>query len=101
LRTKMKFEKSFIARLVVNSFCLQNDQISKRLKCYVSKFILSTSTDQLFLKIKCAPTLNKWGVLCKGGVALPFTLKGYLKAKEELRKLKYFTMQKYNLQKSL
>jgi len=35
-------------------------------------------------------------------VALPFTLiKKYLKAKEELRKLKYFTMQKYNLQKIL
>ncbi len=30
-------------------------------------------------------------------VALPFTLKKYLKAKEELWKLKYFTMQKYNL----
>jgi hypothetical protein len=35
-------------------------------------------------------------------VALPFTLKSkYLKAEEELRKLKYFTMQKYNLQKIL
>jgi len=32
-------------------------------------------------------------------VALPFTLKKYLKAKEELWKLKYFTMQKYNLPK--
>jgi hypothetical protein len=32
-------------------------------------------------------------------VALPFTLKSFLKAKEELRKLKYFTMQKYNLPK--
>jgi len=32
-------------------------------------------------------------------VALPFTLKSYLKAKEELQKLKYFTMQKYNLPK--
>jgi len=32
-------------------------------------------------------------------VALPFTFKGYLKAKEELRKIKYFTMQKYNLPK--
>jgi hypothetical protein len=31
-------------------------------------------------------------------VALPITLKRYLKAKEELWKLKYFTMQKYNLQ---
>jgi hypothetical protein len=30
---------------------------------------------------------------------LPFTLKRYLKAKEELWELKYFTMQKYNLQK--
>jgi hypothetical protein len=32
-------------------------------------------------------------------VALPFTLKMYLKAKEELWKFKYFTMQKYNLKK--
>jgi hypothetical protein len=34
-------------------------------------------------------------------VALPFTLKEYLKAKEELWKLKYFTMPKHNLQKVL
>jgi hypothetical protein len=34
-------------------------------------------------------------------VASPFTLKMYLKAKEELWKLKYFTMQKYNLPKIL
>jgi hypothetical protein len=34
-------------------------------------------------------------------VALPITLKKYLKAKEELWKLEYFTMQKYNLQKIL
>jgi hypothetical protein len=33
-------------------------------------------------------------------VALPFTLKKYLKAKEELWKFKYFTMRKYNLQKN-
>jgi hypothetical protein len=33
-------------------------------------------------------------------VALPFTLKCIFKAKEEIWKLKYFTMQKYNLQKS-
>ncbi len=33
-------------------------------------------------------------------VALPFTFKKYLKTKEELWKLKYFTMQKYNLQKN-
>jgi hypothetical protein len=33
-------------------------------------------------------------------MALPFALRKYLKAKEEeLWKLKYFTMQKYNLQK--
>ncbi len=31
-------------------------------------------------------------------LAYPFTLKTYLKAKEELLKLKHFTMQKYNLQ---
>jgi len=33
-------------------------------------------------------------------MALPFTFKKYLKAKEELWKFKYFTMQKYNLQKT-
>jgi hypothetical protein len=34
-------------------------------------------------------------------VALPFTLKSiYIKAKEELWKFKYFTMQKSNLQKT-
>jgi hypothetical protein len=33
-------------------------------------------------------------------MALPFTVKKYLKVKEELWKLKYFTMQKYNLQKN-
>jgi seryl-tRNA(Sec) selenium transferase len=33
-------------------------------------------------------------------VALSFTLKKYLKAKEELWKLKYFTMQKCNLQQN-
>jgi hypothetical protein len=31
-------------------------------------------------------------------VALPITLKGFLQQKEELWKLKYFTIQKYNLQ---
>jgi hypothetical protein len=35
-------------------------------------------------------------------VTFPFTyIKKYLQAKEELWKLKYFTMQKYNLQKIL
>jgi hypothetical protein len=34
-------------------------------------------------------------------MALPFTLKKYLNAKEELWKFKYFPMQKYNLQKIL
>jgi hypothetical protein len=33
-------------------------------------------------------------------VALPFYIKKYLNAKEGLWKLKYFTMQKYNLQKN-
>jgi hypothetical protein len=43
------------------------------------------------------------GVVCHTTlhVALPFTLKSiYIKAKDELWKLKYFTMQKYNLQKT-
>jgi hypothetical protein len=33
-------------------------------------------------------------------VALPYTLKKCFKAKEELWKFKYFTMQKYNPQKN-
>jgi hypothetical protein len=33
-------------------------------------------------------------------MALPFIVKKYLKAKEELWKFKYFTMQKYNIQKN-
>jgi hypothetical protein len=44
---------------------------------------------------------NNKGLVCHT-VALPFTLQNkYLKAKEELWKLKYFSMQKYNLQKIL
>jgi len=39
------------------------------------------------------PLLGKQGVCCT--MALPFTIKKDLKAKEELWKLKYFTMQKY------
>jgi len=34
-------------------------------------------------------------------MALPFALNKYLAAKEELWKLKYFTMRKYNLKKIL
>jgi hypothetical protein len=33
-------------------------------------------------------------------VALPFTLQKYLKQKEELSKLKYFTLQKYHKKSS-
>jgi hypothetical protein len=33
-------------------------------------------------------------------VALSFTLKSYLKEKEELWEFKYFTMQKYDFQKN-
>ncbi len=53
---------------------------------------------------------NKWKLLktCQSSikqgvchiVALPFTLEKYLKEKEDLWKLKYFTMQKSNLQKN-
>jgi len=33
-------------------------------------------------------------------MALPFALKSILRQNEELQKLKYFTMKKYNLQKN-
>ncbi len=45
--------------------------------------------------------LLDWNSINKGvchTVALPIYIKKYLKAKEELWKLKYFTMQKYDLQ---
>ncbi len=37
--------------------------------------------------------------MCHTIMALAIYIKKYIKAKEELWKLKYFTMQKYNLQK--
>jgi hypothetical protein len=43
--------------------------------------------------------LHKQGLCQKCGLAI--YIKKYLKAKEELWKLKYFTMQKYNFQKIL
>jgi hypothetical protein len=39
--------------------------------------------------------------VCHHNVALPFHIKMYLNAKEDLWKLKYFTMQKYNLKKKI
>jgi len=48
------------------------------------------------------PKKIQQGVCFSHNVALPFTFKKYLKAKEEeLWKFKYFTMQKYNLQKKI
>ncbi len=41
---------------------------------------------------------GKQGGVCHT-MALPFTLKSMLRQKEELWKLKYFPMQRYNLQK--
>jgi hypothetical protein len=47
--------------------------------------------------------MEDWVIACEmvgEGHTIYFTLKKNLKAKEELRKLKYFTMQKYNLLKN-
>jgi hypothetical protein len=49
-------------------------------------------------QLECRPSNNNKG-LCHT-VALPFTLKSIARQKEELWKLKYFTMQKCNLQKN-
>jgi hypothetical protein len=49
--------------------------------------------------VKQAAPYEKQGV--RHAVALPFTLKSILRQKEELWKLKYFTMQKYNCYKNL
>jgi hypothetical protein len=53
-------------------------------------------------KSPCVATLKNWGkkkprVVSHYGLAI--YIKMYLKAKEELWKLKYFTMQNYNLKK--
>jgi hypothetical protein len=48
---------------------------------------------------KAAPKQNKIRGVSQYGLAI--YIKKYLKAKEELWKLKYFNMQKYNLQKIL
>jgi len=48
--------------------------------------------------VKIHLTEKQW-VLWHNGLAI--YIKKYLNAKEELWKLKYFTMQKYNLQKLL
>jgi hypothetical protein len=57
------------------------------------------------LKEKCTFSSNDdWPPRRTSGVShfgLAICIKKYLKAKEELRKLKYFTVQKYNLQKIL
>jgi hypothetical protein len=55
--------------------------------------------DQILTNSDIDETLMKQGV-CHS-VALSFTLNPILKAKEELWKLKHFTMQKYNLQEIL
>jgi hypothetical protein len=47
---------------------------------------------------KAAPKQNKIRGVSQYGLAIYITK--YLKAKEELSKLKYFTMKKYNLQKN-
>jgi hypothetical protein len=44
---------------------------------------------------------NKFWLMCVSHCGLAIYIKKYFKAKEELWKLKYFTMQKYNLQKIL
>jgi len=49
--------------------------------------------------VKQAVPSEKQGV--RLAVALPFTFKSILMQKEELWKLKYFTMQKYNRYKNL
>jgi hypothetical protein len=58
----------------------------------------------MFLFILLVHLCNQGPIIhkeCVSGGGLAIYIKNYLKAKEELWKLKYFTMQKYNLQKIL
>ncbi len=51
-------------------------------------------------KVRTVQHWTKWTRGVSHTVALPFTLKSIFRQKEELWKFKYFTMQKYNLQKT-
>jgi hypothetical protein len=58
---------------------------------------------KLALTVICTWTLNRGYLTLTRGVShwgLAIYIKKYVKAKEELWKLKYFTMQKYNFQKN-
>jgi hypothetical protein len=57
------------------------------------------SNYQLAFQVKRLATKTKTRGVSHYGLAIH--IKKYLKVKEELWKLKYFTMQKYNLQKIL
>jgi len=58
------------------------------LSCFPQRWTTHIDTEEI------SPNVNKG---CVTLVALPFTLKNIWRQKEELWKLNYFTMQKYNL----
>jgi hypothetical protein len=60
-------------------------------------FSYSGSTHILTRSSRSGSSTTRGALHC----GLPICIKKYLKAKEKLWKLKYFTMQKYNLQKIL
>jgi hypothetical protein len=75
---------------------------TKSLPTFVFRVVLLLLTAELISVLVTTATTNtnKDKGVCHT-VALPFDIKKYLKAKEEeLWKLKYFTMPKYNLQKN-
>jgi hypothetical protein len=85
----------------LNFIYFQSAQMELVLFLFDLSGTLITSLISLYLVVLFSyiPALYQQG-LCNT-VALPFTFKSIFKPKEELLKLKYFTMQKYNLQKIL
>ncbi len=83
---------------VVRHLAHQQQEWTRSLTCTSQLQVLENS---ITTALQCPQaTLIEQGGLCHTA-ASPFTLiKKYLKAEEELSKLKYFTMQKYNLQKN-
>jgi len=89
---------------ILHNFCFVGPKIVKQQMCILPclKFCLKNSKSgaggPMVWEGHHIQT-NKTGCVSHCGLAI--NIKKYLKAKEELWKLKYFTMQKYNLPKIL
>jgi len=108
-RTSIKYLKTFLHPMIWWTLCLphfakrSNEFCCKRSHyvkdAIISDNFISWTIETIKIRRKAVPKQNKIRGVSQYGLAI--YIKKYLKAKEELWKLKYFTMQKYNLQKIL